>query len=306
MTKDPDFRRCRYVRYADDFLLGFAGPKKEAQEIKEKIKEFLLKTKLKLSDEKTLITHATTEKAQFLGYDILRFFDDTRRSVNGKLGLYIPREKREKRCRLYMKGKKVKALYERFRDSDFDIVTQYGAEYRGFVQYYALAQNLHTLKRLRWVMEGSLLRTLASKHKSTIRKTKRKYKSKTNTPEGPRTCLKVEIQRKDKKPLTAIFGGISLKRQDRAELKDQPEGLWLIRNRSELIQRLMANECELCGSHQNIQIHHIRKLSDLDKPGRKKKPEWIKQMAMRKRKTLAVCKNCHHKIHAGKPTPSKG
>lgn len=305
MTQDPDFRRCHYIRYADDFLLGFAGPKREAREIKEKIKKFLLKIKLELSDEKTLITHATTEKARFLGYDILRFSCETRRSVNGKLGLYVPREKLKKRCKLYMKNAKPQTIPERLRDSDFDIITQYGAEYRGYVQYYSLAHNLHTLKRLQWVMEQSLLKTLANKHKSTTRKIRRKYRNKINTPKGPRVCLKLEIQRKDKKSLIAVFGGIPLARKNSAEFKDQPEGLYTIRNRSELIQRLLANECELCESRLNIQIHHIRKLSDLDKPGRKESPKWIKHMAMRKRKTLAVCRNCHVKIHTGKPI-SKG
>lgn len=38
---DPDYRRLRYVRYADDWLLGFAGPKHEAEEIKARIGEFL-------------------------------------------------------------------------------------------------------------------------------------------------------------------------------------------------------------------------------------------------------------------------
>ena len=34
---DPEYRRLRYIRYADDFLLGFAGPRDEAEEIKEQL-----------------------------------------------------------------------------------------------------------------------------------------------------------------------------------------------------------------------------------------------------------------------------
>src|SRR5205807_6836131 len=68
---DPDYRRLRYVRYADDFLLGFVGPKKEADEINEQLRQFLQETlKLELSEEKTLITHARTEYARFLGYEV--------------------------------------------------------------------------------------------------------------------------------------------------------------------------------------------------------------------------------------------
>src|SRR5262249_6906208 len=70
-TKDPDFRRLRYVRYADDFLLGYIGTKEEAEEIKERLRDFLRDNlKLEMSEEKTKITHAATHAARFLGYDI--------------------------------------------------------------------------------------------------------------------------------------------------------------------------------------------------------------------------------------------
>ena len=311
LANDPDFRRIHYVRYADDFLIGFAGPKIEAEEIKEEIKKFLQSIKLELSDEKTLITHATTEKARFLGYDLQRFSSNTkldhlkRRSVNGKLCLYIPREVSEDRCKRYMEDGKPVKRPELIRDSDFDIVSLYGAEFRGFVQYYLLAHNVHSLNKLQWVMETSLLKTLANKYKSRITRMARKYKSKTNTPEGPRKCFKVIIPREDKKPLIATFGGIPLIRKERATIKDETAQVAAHHSRSELIQRMMANECELCGSHKNIQIHHIRKLADLDKPGRKRKPKWMKIMSARKRKTLAVCRDCHYKIHQGEPTTRK-
>src|SRR2546426_3509305 len=97
--KDPEYRRLRYVRYADDFLLGFAGPMTEAKEIKDRITQFL-KTELKLtlSEEKTLITHALTGRARFLGYEIgimespTKFDRLRKRAVNGKVGMYIPED----------------------------------------------------------------------------------------------------------------------------------------------------------------------------------------------------------------------
>jgi hypothetical protein len=75
-------------------------------------------------------------------------------------------------------------------------------------------------------------------------------------------------------------------------------------NRSELLQRVLADKCELCGSKEKVEVHHIRKLADLEKPGRKEKPVWVKQMATRRRKTLIVCRKCHEKIHAGTSTAS--
>ena len=68
---DPGYRRLRYCRYADDTLLGFAGPKAEAEQIKRRLAEFLRDDlKLDLSPDKTLITHARTQRARFLGYEI--------------------------------------------------------------------------------------------------------------------------------------------------------------------------------------------------------------------------------------------
>lgn len=76
-------------------------------------------------------------------------------------------------------------------------------------------------------------------------------------------------------------------------------------SRTDLIQRLQANECELCGSRKSCEVHHIRKLADLKHRwrGRKEKPEWVKRMIALRRKTLVVCKQCHTHIHAGRPVP---
>src|SRR5215217_1429800 len=93
---DPDYRRLRYIRYADDHLLGFAGPKAEVEEIKNGLAAYLRNNlKLDLSTEKTLITHARTHKARFLGYDIWTRQADTwhtkgGRSINGSIALGVP------------------------------------------------------------------------------------------------------------------------------------------------------------------------------------------------------------------------
>src|SRR5262249_27677452 len=68
---DPGYRRLRYLRYADDHMLGFTGPKAEAEEIKSRLSGFLRETLgLELSQPKTLITHARSQRAKFLGYHI--------------------------------------------------------------------------------------------------------------------------------------------------------------------------------------------------------------------------------------------
>jgi len=108
------------------------------------------------------------------------------------------------------------------------------------------------------------------------------------------------MEREGKKPLVARFGGIPLKRQKWAEIQDLPKTPYIEYIRTELVQRMLADECELCGSTTKCEVHHIRKLADLNVKGQKEKPNWMKAMAARHRKTLIVCLKCHKAIHAGR------
>ncbi len=299
---DPDYRRLRYVRYADDFLLGFAGPQHEAEEIKQSIKEWMDENlKLKLSDDKTLITHARTQRAKFVGYEISTENNPDRRTVNGVIGLRVPAKVIEQKCSRYKRNGKIIHRPELRGDSDYDIATLYQQEYRGFVQYYLHAHNVRELTRVQWVMKNSLLKTLAAKHKTSTAVMWRKLDTTYQTPQGKTLkCLEVRVERENRPPLIARFGGISLARQPFAVLNDRP---WSGQNtaRTEILQRLLADTCELCGATENIEVHHIRKLADLNKPGRSDKPQWAKLMAARQRKTLVVCRPCHMAIQYGKP-----
>ena len=123
---DPGYRRLRYVRYADDFVLGFIGPKVEAQQVKESLETFLRDSlKLELSREKTLISHATSQAARFLGYELVnqqandQFDRNGRRRVNGQIGLRVPANVIEQHCQAYMrKGKPAHRSYL-LHDEDF-------------------------------------------------------------------------------------------------------------------------------------------------------------------------------------------
>lgn len=302
---DPNYRRVRYVRYADDFLIGFAGPKAEAVEIRDKIGQFLKDNlKLELSLEKTRITHATTENARFLGYDLKAQHCDTkiaagRRGLNGTMGLRIPREfLHEKRHRYMKRGKPIHRV-ELVNDSDFTIVKIYQDEYRGFVQYYKLAENLHEMEYLRFTMETSLLRTLACKHQTSAMQQLRRLRARTMTAHGPRTCLKVEVPRPDRVPLVSVFGGIPLRRDREAVLLDErPRRFAPV---TEVVKRLLAERCEICGKVGEVEVHHVRHLSDLKQTGRSEKPRWMQIMAARRRKTLVLCHGCHRDLHAGRP-----
>jgi hypothetical protein len=130
----------------------------------------------------------------------------------------------------------------------------------------------------------------------------RKYKTTIETPTGPRTVFQVSVERdRGRKPLVARFGGTPLKRVRTTVLTDQRPVLASNR-RNELIHRLLAERCEICACTVGLQVHHIRKLADLNKPGRRERPTWMRLMAMRRRKTLVICRRCHEDIHAGRAT----
>jgi hypothetical protein len=272
--------------------------------------------RLELSEQKTLITHAKTEKAKFLGYEIAENHSDqtlirdkagkVRRRVNGVMILSAPIEIIRKKCQRYMQKGKPVHRPELEKDTPFSIVADYQAEYRGIVEYYKLAHNLARFNKLKWVMETSLTKTLASKLKISVNEVYRKFEVTQKTEKGTTKILQVVISREEKKPLIAKWGAISLTRDMKAPLKEEKVHIWS--KRSELEERLLAQQCELCGSTNQIEVHHIRALKDLKQHGQKQKPAWVEWMAARHRKTLIVCQKCHQDIHAGRSkqlTPRK-
>jgi len=300
---DPDFKRLRFIRYADDWLVGIAGSRKDAEEVKDKIALYLqTELKLQLNQEKTLITHARTEKARFLGYDIHVLHDDAkhtgrRRSINGKVGLRVPKDKMQLKMSRYMANGKPCHRAEIAFNSDYDIIRQYQTEFRGFVQYYTHAYNAHQMRVVKRTMELSLVKTLANKHKLSAKKVFKKYQTVAETRDGVYKVLETRVERDGKKPLIAQFGGIKLGYDKNADIIDVSKQFF--NARSQLIDRLTHDVCELCEATGDIEMHHIRKLKDLSRNDRRHKPEWMKRMIAMRRKTLAVCTDCHVKIHSG-------
>jgi hypothetical protein len=303
---DPDFRRLKYVRYADDFLIGFIGPKAEAEAIRQRLKEFLeQRLRLRLSLEKTRITHARDDKARFLGYDIRvnGRRHSTSRTIFGKVTLLVPHEVVTKVRRQYMRGGKVAHVTALLNDSDYTIVGQFQSVLRGLYNYYCMASDVsRQIATVKWILETALTKTLACKHQMSVSQVFLKYQVVND--DGYK-ALRVTVDRPGKMPLVAEFGGLSLARI--------PQGLGLPREfvyhaawrslsnrRSEVVQRLLQGTCELCGEPGEMEVHHLRKLKDLERPGRGPKAAWEYVMSSRRRKTLVVCEACHHAIHNGK------
>ncbi len=303
---DPAYRRLHYVRYADDVLLGFNGPRREAETIKQQIGTFLHEhLHLALSEPKTLLTSARSGAARFLGYEITVLAKDEardqrgRRSLNGQIGLRVPADVIRAKCHPYLRRGQPTAWPQHLHDAPFSILVQFQQTFRGVANYYRMAYNLHRLDWLRYTMERSLVRTLGTKLRLSRRQVYRRFGAALPTPDGPRKGLEVRVERDGKPPLVAQWGGISLKWRIDAVLDDQPPHAW--NARTEVLERLLADTCELCGSHHRVQVHHVRRLKDLQQHRGTPVPAWVQKMAARHRKTLVACHDCHVAIHAGQP-----
>jgi hypothetical protein len=179
---------------------------------------------------------------------------------------------------------------------DYDIVRVYGAEYRGIVNYYLLAQNVSRLGVLQWNALTSMLKTLAAKHRSTVAKTAARHRAAIETSDGPRTCYEARKKREGRKDLVARFGGIPLRRDTRAVISD-PGPVLVHPPRKELVHRLCRRRCELCEQGATVAVHQVARLADLGEPG-PGQPAWAALMTRMRRKTLIVCAGCHEHIHA--------
>lgn len=306
---DNEYRRIVYVRYADDFLIGIIGSKADAKQVKADVGTFIGENlHLEMSAEKTLITHGN-DFAHFLGYEITASSEQnstrmktgyTKRSYTGRIKLYVPKEKWLNRLLSYgalkinlVEGKEVWEPTRRpglIRLDDIEILNQYNAEVRGLYNYYRLAHNVSVLNSFLYVMKFSMYKTFAGKYRTSMRKIIRKYSR-----DGDFT---VSYPTK-KGTKSIVFYNQGMRYNDKVVATENPDVIGRAnenRGYTSLIDRLKGHICEWCKAEtEDIEIHHVRKLKDLSG-----KAEWERQMIARKRKTLALCHDCHVKLHNGK------
>lgn len=309
LPMDESYKRMQYVRYADDFLIGVIGSKKDCEMIKKDVAEFLFqKLGLELSQEKTLITHGQ-KKAHFLGYSIyvrksnLPKRDKLGRMVRnygGRIVLEVESSTiRDKLLSLKtmeitcVDGKEIwkpKARYSMKDSDDLEILRTYNSEIRGFYNYYSIANNSSIINSFKYIMEYSMYKTYATKYRTTKHNMIEKYR--VNKDFG------VKYKTKDGKEKICLFYNEGFKRKDvnyNADV-DNVADKKIYLGRTSLIQRLEASKCELCGvENVPIEIHHVKKLKDL-----KGKKFWEQFMISRRRKTLAFCHKCHVDLHNGR------
>lgn len=313
---DDGYTRVKYTRYADDFIICVDGNKEMAEQIKHDITLFLRdKLKLELNADKTLITNLKDERVRFLGYEIAKSHDDTiikkgstgvkRRSVNETIQLLVPAEVVNHHIRQFTENGKAASFKPRVNLPMLDIINEYNSEIRGLYNYYSLATDVSVkLNKFKYYHYWSLLKTIAHKEKSTTTKVKAKYgidvPRKVGT--GTRKLVGVRYQTKTGEHVMTYFNeSLSKMNEPNTALSDKycPD----VMTGRQLINRLNANVCELCGTNEGeFEVHHVRKLKDIkDKYKRRGKaiPGWVLLMSKIRRKTLIVCECCHHSIHSG-------
>ncbi len=283
---DKKYIRIRYIRYADDWIIGIIGNKDLATKFRFIIKSFLeSELKLTLSPEKTHITHLPSRNVKFLGYQIqigqssqlTTTSGQNRRSAGWQPRLFMPtneviKKLSEKNFCKHGKGvtKKGWILYP-----DDIITKRYNSILLGLKNYYSPSDNYRTsIYRIQYILKFSWAHTLATKHRTRISKQIRRSKE---------LGLKIESK------ITNNIWDFKIK------IKDPYIGFKVSPLRTKL---LSSDKCKICGTKENLEMHHLKALR---KDGVLIQDRYMAALMQRmNRKQICVCRNCHNQIHQGK------
>ena len=306
MTNDPDYVRIRYIRYADDWMIGVSGPKEVAVQLKEEVREFLKEhLKLTLSEEKTHIRHARTESAKFLG-TLIRIQGGgsseakvTKVTRNGETFLkrttgWLPSMHapiRDILTRLQQNGfctvtGSPRCKLQWVNLTHEDILLRYNATLRGILNYYSFVDNRNSLAVVQYILHRSAAKTLATKYR--LRSSANVFKT-----FGRQLTAKTEVSDKTVKEthfwLTPNRERSHLRFQT-GEVQPPLAEVWNKR----LTRSHLGSPCCICGSKESVQMHHLRHVRD-----NAGTTGFSKVMGLINRKQIPVCLECHGKIHRG-------
>ena len=298
MSNDIPFKRMKYVRHANNFLVGVIGSKADCEGLQSRIEDILKKEFFfELNFEKTIITNAKQECVFFLGHNI-----------------YVPEPTKDQH--LSRKGNKlVKTANRPLLDAPIDkivlklssvgyckingtptkfaklsqepltkIIYKYKALQNGLLSYYSMANNYGRLSaRIHWILKYSCALTIASKMKlGTLRKVFKHY--------GANLEIKNE-----KGNTIQCFPKISYHRPKDPIQTKILDPIAYIEKSSTYFKRSVATfvrACKLCGKLNTVEIYHVNKLKD-------NHPEnWLfSRMLKIDKKQISICRNCHALIH---------
>lgn len=308
LVDDPDFCRIYYVRYADDWMIGVVGNKALAESVKDRAAAFLATNlKLLLSEEKTLITHAKTEDAKFLGFRLsiggsvkrrMVKTQDKRTTLKRVTG-WLPRvdvPTQEIVSRLQASGfchtTKGKVYFPCSKKSfvaleDHEIVMRFNSVWRGIYNYYCVCNNANKLRWAMYILQYSCLMTLSHKHRMRLPKAIKKYGV------FPRATYK-NVGGEVKS--AAFWKPVKWQQAFTASLKPLDLDV-LMAKVGRLTRSRLGSPCAICGNQSDVEMHHIRAL----RKGNKSITNGFNRiMSAINRKQMPVCVGCHNGIHAGR------
>jgi group II intron reverse transcriptase/maturase len=307
---DPEFIRIRYLRYADDWLVGICGSHTLAEGVKEEIKSFLRDhLKLTLSEEKTHITNARTEEAFFLGTTLKMGNGGNakvtlqttqsgktfkRRSTGWETVMNAPLQKLLKRLNdrgfCAKTGEPISKGGWTYLDAD-QIVNLYSAVNRGIQNYYRFVDNWAQLSRVQYILELSLAKTLAQKFKISVPKVYKHFGK------GFTIAIKGKGGKEDRK-VSFYLNHDWTKKRDAFQNGKIPH-IDLVQTAARMKTRSkLGKPCCICGENAGqIVMHHVRHIRKLTN---KREPTGFNRILRAiNRKQIPVCTACHGKIHRG-------
>jgi group II intron reverse transcriptase/maturase len=295
----PNYTRVKFLRYADDVVIGIIGPKSLAEQTREEMAVFLkADLKLELNPQKTVITHLATERAHYLGYIIKtakpRYRKRNLRSKgsphnvaqavktnSGNIKLLVPLRELNPKLEKYMSNGQPACMNALINQPVDHIIKHYNGVIRGWYNYFQLAENVSRLNYARYVLQYSLAKTLAHKEGSSVSKVFRKYGK------------DITFVKSNGRPVH--FFNLPLKQVKKAKMTEPDVDVlptWGPRyTRSKLL-----DNCAICDSSEKVEMHHVRHI--------RKRGEKLKgfsfYLAAINRKQIPVCHQCHRDIHNGK------
>lgn len=317
---DENYRRLYYVRYADDFLIGFIGPRSEARVIYDEVAKTLKSIKLNLNQDKSKIYHSGERGIKYLGM-YLRYYTHNKIEwrkdgvASGKSEGGLPHLRAQAINNVQLRAP-IEHMLDRLVDrglakkrdnggvrgsacirwsmlEDKKIVSRYSAIIRGLLNYYSCINKRSELWKVFAVLRKSCALTLAHKHKmSSAARVYARY--------GPFLTVRNNLGTEQ----VSLFYPKSLKTKIdfkiRKDSVQYPEVLDVeidLIPGSDKTNLKTGSVCEYegCDETENLEAHHINPVGNLYK--RKDLSAFEKTLIRRKRKVVMLCKKHHQALH---------
>lgn len=310
---DPNFKRLFYVRYADDFIVAVLGSKEETENLKIEIKEFLSeKLGLTLNMDKSKVT-SLKKGFNFLGAEIfVKKFNDTKEQPRVKYQRNGKNIDAKFHPRIVMHAP-IKSLLDKLVERKFikavnkeyypigltrmfthdheDILRYYNSVINGIVNYYSFVDNRMNLSSIVRYLRYSCAATLSRKMKiPSIRQVFKRFGPELKSETGD-----VRLDYPRSKDLRKITDNKKFKNKI---LLIQPDEILNTMWINKVTKSNLNKVCALCGSSEEIEMHHMRSVKDVRRKINKGEATFTEWKGAFLRKQVPLCNRHHRAWHS--------